>query len=78
MKPGARIAAMDQNSDRYFEILFGAAKIGAVLVSVNWRLAPPEIAYILNDARAEIIFIGEQFAGLLEIRRAANSSISSM
>ena len=64
--PGSRIAAMDNNSDRYFEILFGAAKIGAVLVSVNWRLAPPEIAYILNDAGAEIIFIGEQFAGLLE------------
>jgi acyl-CoA synthetase (AMP-forming)/AMP-acid ligase II len=66
VKPGARIAAMDQNSDRYFEILFGAAKIGAVLVSVNWRLAPPEIAYILTDARAEVIFIGEQFAGLLD------------
>ena len=64
--PGSRIAAMDNNSDRYFEVLFGAAKIGAVLVSVNWRLAPPEIAYILNDAGAEIIFIGEQFAGLLE------------
>src|SRR5271154_3342245 len=69
VKPGARIAAMDQNSDRYFEILFGVAKIGAVRVSVNWRLAPPEIAYILNDARAEIIFIGEQFAGLLEAAR---------
>jgi len=65
VKPGARIAALDQNSDRYFEILFGAAKVGAVLVSVNWRLAPPEISYILNDARAEVIFIGQGFAGLL-------------
>jgi acyl-CoA synthetase (AMP-forming)/AMP-acid ligase II len=68
-KPGDRIAAMDQNSDRYFEILFGAAKIGAVLVSVNWRLAPPEIAYILNDAGAEIIFLGEPFMGLLDAAR---------
>ena len=68
-KAGSRIAAMDQNSDRYFEILFGAAKIGTVLVSVNWRLAPPEIAYILNDAQAEIIFIGTQFAGLIEAIR---------
>ncbi len=68
-KPGSRIAAMDQNSDRYFEILFGAAKIGAVLVSINWRLAPPEIAYILNDAQAEIIFIGAQFAGLIDAIR---------
>jgi acyl-CoA synthetase (AMP-forming)/AMP-acid ligase II len=66
VKPGSRIAAMDQNSDRYFEILFGAAKVGAVLVSVNWRLAPPEIAYILNDARAEVLFIGQGFAGLIK------------
>ncbi len=66
VKPGARIAALDQNSDRYFEILFGSAKVGAVLVSVNWRLAPPEVAYILNDARAEVIFIGKGFAGLIK------------
>jgi long-chain acyl-CoA synthetase len=66
VKTGARIAAIDQNSDRYFDILFGAAKIGAVLVSVNWRLAPPEIVYILNDAKAEVIFIGEKFAGLMK------------
>ncbi|MEJ0024698.1 MAG: fatty acid--CoA ligase [Rhizomicrobium sp.] len=64
-KPGTRIAAIDQNSDRYFEILFGAAKVGAVLVSVNWRLAPPEIAYILDDARAEICFVGKGFENLL-------------
>jgi acyl-CoA synthetase (AMP-forming)/AMP-acid ligase II len=62
---GDRIGVLDQNSDRYFEILFGAAKIGAAIVSVNWRLAPPEIAYILKDARAEVIFVGEAFAGLL-------------
>lgn len=66
VKPGSRIAVIDQNSDRYFEILFGAAKVGAVLVSVNWRLAPPEIAYILNDARAEVVFIGQGFAGLIK------------
>jgi acyl-CoA synthetase (AMP-forming)/AMP-acid ligase II len=66
VRPGSRIASLDQNSDRYFEVLFGAAKIGAVLVSVNWRLAPPEIAYILNDARAEVIFIGRRFMGLLK------------
>lgn len=66
VKAGSRVAYLDHNSDRYFEILFGAAKIGGVLVSVNWRLATPEIAYILNDARAEIVFIGKQFLGLLK------------
>ncbi len=33
---------------------------------MNWRLAPPEIAYILNDARAEVVFIGRRFIGLLK------------
>lgn len=66
IKPGGRIASLDQNSDRYFEVLFGAAKIGAVLVSVNWRLAPPEIAYILDDAGAEVVFVGQRFVGLLK------------
>jgi long-chain acyl-CoA synthetase len=61
-----RIGVIDQNSDRYFEILFGAAKIGAAIVSVNWRLAPPEIAYILKDAGAEVFFVGEAFVGLLK------------
>src|SRR6202012_1073927 len=65
VKAGDRIGVLDQNSDRYFEILFGAAKIGAAIVSVNWRLAPPEIAYILEDAGVEVMFVGQAFANLL-------------
>ncbi len=66
LKPGARVAVLDQNSDRYFELVFGAAKAGMVQVSVNWRLAPPEIAYIVNDSGAEVIFLGQSFLGLIE------------
>ncbi len=62
---GSRIAVLDQNSDRFFEILFGAAKLGAVTVAVNWRLAPPEVAYILKDAGAEAAFVGKGLAGLV-------------
>ena len=64
--PGARVALLDLNSDRYFEIMFGAAKIGAVSVTVNWRLAPCEIAYILKDSGAEILFVGQRHAGLVK------------
>jgi long-chain acyl-CoA synthetase len=67
LKPAARVAVLDQNSDRYFELLFGAAKVGMVLVSVNWRLAPPEIAYILNDCGAEVLFSGEAFLGQINL-----------
>tara|TARA_R110000824_G_scaffold209_22_gene1132 strand:- start:4958 stop:6595 length:1638 start_codon:yes stop_codon:yes gene_type:complete len=62
---GDRIAYMGKNSHLYFEILVGAAKLGAVMVPVNWRLAPPEVAYILNDCRAKILFIGPGFDDLV-------------
>jgi len=64
VKPKDRIALLDQNSDTYFEILFGAFKAGAVPVTLNWRLAPPEIAYILRDSGAGILFAGERHAAL--------------
>jgi acyl-CoA synthetase (AMP-forming)/AMP-acid ligase II len=46
--------------------VFGAAKAGAVSVGINWRLAPPEVAYILNDSRAEVLCVGPDFFGLVE------------
>jgi long-chain acyl-CoA synthetase len=64
VKPGARVSYVGKNSDRYFEALIGAAKAGAVMAPVNWRLAPPEIVYILNDCRAEVLFVGAEFIAL--------------
>ena len=61
VKKGDRIAYMGKNSHLYFEILVGAAKLGAVMVPVNWRLAPPEVAYILNDCQAKLLFVGPGF-----------------
>lgn len=65
VRHGSRIAYLGKNSDRYFEILYGAARIGAVLAPVNWRLAEPEVAYITNDADAEIVFVDDHCAPLL-------------
>jgi len=61
LKPQARIALLDKNSDLFFEVLFGAAKANDVMVAVNWRLAPPEVAYVVNDAMAEVLFVGSEF-----------------
>jgi long-chain acyl-CoA synthetase len=57
---GDRIAYVGKNSDHYFELLFGAAKAGVVLAPVGWRLAPREIAYILGDAEARMVFVGPE------------------
>jgi acyl-CoA synthetase (AMP-forming)/AMP-acid ligase II len=58
VKPDDRVAVHAANSDRYVEIFFGCAKARATLVGVNARLAPPEIAYVLDDGRAKILFVG--------------------
>lgn len=64
--PQSRIGYLGKNSDRFFELVFGAFKANVVIVSVNWRLALPEIAYILNDAGCEALFVGAEYAALVE------------
>jgi acyl-CoA synthetase (AMP-forming)/AMP-acid ligase II len=59
-RPAARIAYLGKNSDSYFEILLGAAKARVALVAVNWRLAPPEIEYVLGDSGARILVVDPQ------------------
>lgn len=66
LQPQSRIAVMGKNSDWYYELLTGCAKADMVTVGINWRLAPPEVAYILNDAEARILFVGKEFVPLYE------------
>ena len=52
VKPGERIAYLGKNSDIYFELLMGAMKANVVMAPVNWRLAGPEVAFIVAIAGA--------------------------
>lgn len=61
---GSRVGYLGKNSDWFFQIVFGCAKAAAVAVGVNWRLSRTEVAYILNDSGAEILFVGPEFAEL--------------
>ena len=63
---GDRVAYLDKNRPEYFEVLFGAAKIGAVCVCVNWRLAPREIVDVIADAQASVLVVGSALAGKVE------------
>jgi acyl-CoA synthetase (AMP-forming)/AMP-acid ligase II len=66
VQPQQRVAVLAKNNDCFFELLLGVSKCGAVMVGVNWRLAAPEIEYILRDSEAQVLFIGEDFLPLLE------------
>ena len=71
LKRQSRVAILDRNSEAFFEVLFGTVKAQAVLVTVNFRLTPPEIEYILHDSQTEVLFIGEEYAPLINTLRAA-------
>jgi long-chain acyl-CoA synthetase len=59
--PGDRVAFLDRNGIEFFEVFFGCALLGAVSVAVNWRLAPSEMAAILEDAGASVLFFGVDY-----------------
>ena len=63
---GTRVGFLGKNSDYYFEILAGSSKANVVIAGVNWRLAGPEIEYVLNNAEAEILFVGAEFYEIIE------------
>jgi long-chain acyl-CoA synthetase len=60
VKKGERVAYVGKNSDHYFELFFGAAKMGAVMAPIGWRLAAPEISYIIENSKAPIVFVGPE------------------
>ena len=66
VRPGDRVAVLDKNSLPYVELLFGAARAGAVQVPVNYRLAPDEVAYIVDNAEAPVLVAGAEFVPVLD------------
>jgi long-chain acyl-CoA synthetase len=59
---GSRVAYLDRTSPEIVELLFAAAKLGAVAVPVNWRLAAPELAAVLEDAQPVFTIAGPEYA----------------
>ncbi|HXN73993.1 MAG TPA: fatty acid--CoA ligase [Candidatus Acidoferrales bacterium] len=66
IQAGDRVAFLGANCHRLLEAYYGVPEAGAVLLPLNIRLAPEELAYILNDSGASILFVEKQFLGLVE------------
>lgn len=65
----ARVAILSLNSDRYLEYFYAVPWAGGVLNPVNIRLAPPEIAYALNDSGSSVLFVDDAFSDMLPVLR---------
>ncbi len=62
---GDRVAIVARNMLAHFELYFGCAKAGAILLPLNWRLSPAEIGPILADAEPALIFAASEFKAAL-------------
>jgi len=62
VRAGDRVAIMMTNRPEFLETMFAANAIGAIVVPVNFRLAPDEIAYILTDSGASLLVVEEATA----------------
>ena len=78
LAPQTRVAHIDKNADNFYELLYGTAKSNTVLVSVNWRLAAPEVAFVINDAQAELLFVGPDYYALVEGLRDELSTVKTV
>jgi len=61
LQKGDRVAVLLHNCHQYLEIFFALSKIGGILVPLNWRLAGPELEFILKDSGARILIFEPEF-----------------
>lgn len=77
IQPGDRVAFLSTNCHRLLEAYYGVLEAGAVLLPLNIRLSPDELAYILNDSGARILFLEKDFLGIVDSFRKKLSSVES-
>jgi acyl-CoA synthetase (AMP-forming)/AMP-acid ligase II len=63
---GDVVAALLHNSPRFVELMLGADHLGAVFMPLNWRLAPPELAYIVDHAATSVLVTEAELAPQLD------------
>jgi fatty-acyl-CoA synthase len=67
LKKGDRIAMLAYNCAEYIEVIFAAAKLGLILVPLNWRLSPAELAFNIADSGTEAIIFHPEFSETVHI-----------
>ena len=60
---GDRVAVLCRNRIGFFELLFGCAKLGAIMVPLNWRMPAEELDQLIEDSEPNLLFHGAEDAG---------------
>lgn len=73
---GDRVALFMKNSVEYLQLVYGVAKIGAVLAPLNWRLVGKEVAFLIQDLEAKVVFHDPEFGDLIaQVREDCDSVV---
>jgi fatty-acyl-CoA synthase len=75
VRPGDRVGTFAWNTHHHLEAYWAVPMMGAVLHTVNFRLAPEDIAYIINHAEDSVLFVGASVWPLLEPIRKALTTV---
>ena len=70
--PGDVVALLSYNSPEFLETVFAANYLGAIVMPINWRLAGPEVRYILEHSRARALVCDES---LVELANEASTGL---
>jgi acyl-CoA synthetase (AMP-forming)/AMP-acid ligase II len=71
IRPGDRVAIVAQNNLEFVDLYGAVARLGAILVPVNWRLSAEEVAYVVADAAPKILIADAANQALLQAARAS-------
>ncbi|MDA0365967.1 MAG: acyl--CoA ligase family protein [Chloroflexi bacterium] len=69
---GDRVAVMLPNVPVHLASTFAVPLTGAALVAINTRLAPAEVAYIIEHSRSKLVFVDPELAGQVDLSRVAS------
>ncbi len=78
VQPGERVATLAVNSYRHLEAYLGVPSMGAVLHTINIRLHPDQICWIVNDAQDKVLLIENLFAGMIPTLLAGCPSLKKI
>jgi fatty-acyl-CoA synthase len=62
---GDRVAYLGANDIATFEVFFATGRLGAIFAPFNWRLAAPEIAYLVADSQPALLVYAPEFAAMV-------------
>lgn len=75
---GDRVALLAHTAPIFYELAYACAKLGAIMLPLNWRLSPHEIGQILADAEPTVMLVQDALADLLEDAEAPQIDLDAL